>query len=209
MPGPEASDTPPLPLFRLGREPSLIEASLRLQGVDVSEGFMNMWFDHMFLPTLLAKSDPNARSGESSELISLMGGFTKRLILWGSDEVLAGYVRFRKVMTGQNIGKPKPLDPKLAEPERFFLVLRKDLGYRNRGLKDRDILALFINDLNEPYAASIEEILVASTPAVGSASGRSGEGVTRVPTSGDVAETSKKPSRSSPSQGRATARRRH
>lgn len=129
-----------------------IDAALRSQRVKVYEEFMDLWFDHMFLPQLLAKITPGGNAETSADLIKRMGGFTKALILWGSDDVLRGYIRFRKVMTKQHGGRPKPLDPTLAELELFFLVLQRDLGYRNRGIAERDILALFINDLNEPPA---------------------------------------------------------
>lgn len=127
-----------------------IEADQRKEKARVYEGFMNLWFDEMMLPSMLSRNDSAGDSASSEELIRKMGEFTKKVILWGSDDVVREYSNYRKLLTGQSSGEPRPLAPSLQGLERLFFAFRKDLGYQNRGLKERDLLALFINDLHEP-----------------------------------------------------------
>lgn len=131
-----------------------IEADQRKEKAKVYEGFMDLWFDEMMLPSMLAKNRASGDNQVSEDLMRSMGAFTKKVILWGSDDVVREYSTYRKLLTGQATGEPKPLDPKLAGLERLFFAFRKDLGYGNRRLGQRDLLALFINDLREPLPDS-------------------------------------------------------
>ncbi len=149
-----------------------IEADQRKEKAQVYEAFMTLWFDDMMLPGLLEKNRADKAGRVQDDLIRKMGNFTKKAILWGSDDVVKEYSSYRKMLTGQTASDPKPLDPKLAGLERLFFAFRKDLGYRNRGLAQRDLLALFINDLHEPTAGSIP--LSASDEPPSLPSGRNG-----------------------------------
>lgn len=135
-----------------------IEADQRREKAKVYEGFMDLWFDEIMLPAQLEKNR-TAPNRVSEELMRSMGNFTKKVILWGSDDVVREYLRYRNLQLGQSTGKFKPVDPKLEALERLFFAFRKDLGYANRGLAKRDLLALFINDLREPAMAPVESTL--------------------------------------------------
>jgi hypothetical protein len=98
-----------------------VEADQRREKAKVYQSFMDLWFDDMVLPGILEKQRSRRENPVSGELITKMGNFTKQVILWGSDDVLREYSRYRAVAIGQTMVRPKPLDPKLAGLERLFL----------------------------------------------------------------------------------------
>jgi len=79
-----------------------------------------------------------------------MEQFTPKLIVWGSDEVIAAYLRFKKLAVDSvaAVGA-KTLISSIIQLEELFYTIRRDLGHKNRNLKKLDILKLFINDLPE------------------------------------------------------------
>lgn len=67
--------------------------------------------------------------------------FTERIVVWGSDEVVDAFYRFRNsnnVDGGQGA---------ILCIEDMLLAIRKDLGHRNKSLSRGKILGLFINDI--------------------------------------------------------------
>jgi hypothetical protein len=78
------------------------------------------------------------------EAKTFMAEFNREFMVWGSDSVVAAWVRWRKHFA------KSPDDTK----EAMFLIedliraIRRDLGHRNKGLAEGDILAIFINDIH-------------------------------------------------------------
>lgn len=75
------------------------------------------------------------------EIIEFMIDFTQQLIVWGSDEVIAAFHRFRNL---SNTGDSKNV---LFLVEDLLLAIRKDLGHKNQGLSQGKLLGLFVNDI--------------------------------------------------------------
>lgn len=80
------------------------------------------------------------------ELISKMAWFTENIVVWGSDDLVIAWNKFR-VFSLSNNGLPN--HGILFEVENLLLAIRKDLGHGNRGVGRGKILALFINDIDK------------------------------------------------------------
>jgi len=71
-----------------------------------------------------------------------------RLMLWGSDKVLRLWFKLRSGSNSDGVYVLSLFDEIVRE-------IRKDLGYRNSGVKDGDVLKLFINDLDDEQMKAI------------------------------------------------------
>ena len=81
------------------------------------------------------------------EIIGLMADITEQLTIWGSDELLQEYHKFRMSSIRQAAGQAQdPREPLIAITD-LMLAIRKDLGHNNKGISRRTILGLFVNDL--------------------------------------------------------------
>lgn len=83
-----------------------------------------------------------------TEMVQFMSDFTQRIMVWGSDEVLAAWVKWRRLLTNETAMKASPMQPMFLYEE-LILAIRRDLGHRNRALVKGDILALFVNDIDQ------------------------------------------------------------
>jgi hypothetical protein len=95
-----------------------------------------------------------SKTGDSpteKETLDFVIGFNQRIMIWGADEVLAAWVKWRRFATEQAAASPEPLKL-LFLYEEVILAIRRDLGHKNKGLKRSDILALFVNDIGKQLA---------------------------------------------------------
>ncbi len=77
------------------------------------------------------------------EMLDFMMGFTQNIIVWGSDEVIDKFQKFRVASTS---GEQANI---LFIIEDILLAIRKDLGHKNKDLTKGKILSLFVNDINK------------------------------------------------------------
>ena len=82
------------------------------------------------------------------EMLEFMSSFNQRIMVWGADEVLAAWVKFRKFSVDENLMKAEPMRLMFLY-EDLIRAIRQDLGHKNRGLGRGDILALFVNDIEK------------------------------------------------------------
>lgn len=80
------------------------------------------------------------------EIITKMAWFTENLVIWGSDDLLLAWNRFRTYSI-QNSDNPS--FSMLFEVEKLLMAIRKDLGHGNKGIARGKILGLFVNDIDE------------------------------------------------------------
>lgn len=79
------------------------------------------------------------------EMVQQATAFTQNLIIWGSDEVIDAWFRFRnKSFHGDDSGVEV-----LFAVEQLLLAIRKDVGHENKRLVPGKVLGLFINDIHE------------------------------------------------------------
>lgn len=78
-------------------------------------------------------------------VMAVLGEFTEKVMVWGSDEVLRAWVDYRySAMQGPSDDDPQAV---LYSLEDLLLAFRKDLGLSNKRLKRADLLKLWVNDL--------------------------------------------------------------
>jgi len=80
-----------------------------------------------------------------AQVLQVLGPFTQKVVVWGSDEVLRAWVDFRyRSMQGPPKDNPQAT---LYDLENLLLAFRKDLGLSNKRLRKGDLLKLWVNDL--------------------------------------------------------------
>jgi ABC-type multidrug transport system fused ATPase/permease subunit len=86
------------------------------------------------------------KAPNEKEIIEFMSDNTQRIMIWGSDSVLAEFVKFRRLsLIADKLESPIDF---MITYEDFLKEIRKDLGHKNKGLKRGDILSLFVNDID-------------------------------------------------------------
>lgn len=82
---------------------------------------------------------------DEKEMLDDIYSFSKKLTLWGSNNVIRKWLDFTKTSQEQAI---KSTD-NLFVLEEIIFEIRKDMGQKRRGLKKGDILAFFVNDIKD------------------------------------------------------------
>lgn len=121
-----------------------IEQEQRRQKIPIYEEFMAFWFKAVVMP------EPGQQTVAESDVRAFMRDFTKRIITWGSDDVLKEYSEMMQsiyssgqVNVGENKGRGRDL---MLAWERVLFAIRRDLGHKNTGLGSGTLLSLFIKD---------------------------------------------------------------
>ncbi|MBE9610072.1 hypothetical protein [Chitinilyticum piscinae] len=79
------------------------------------------------------------------DMIKQMASFTENLVVWGADDVIDAWFKFRNnSIKGESSGITIMFDI-----ENLLLAIRQDLGHPNKGLTKGKILGLFINDIHD------------------------------------------------------------
>lgn len=113
-----------------------IEQQHRAAKIPVYEQFMQ------FLFRVFLGSKEGGTPVPEAEMMEFIVGFTQKLIVWGSDDVLRKYGVFRQTLTGENQGLKL-----MYNLEKLLYAIRSDIGHSNKDLKQGSLLKLFINDL--------------------------------------------------------------
>jgi hypothetical protein len=98
-----------------------------------------------FLFRLLFSEKIGEQPPNEKEIVKFFVQFTQKLIIWGSDDVVKSYEKFRVTLLN---------DPSksIFALEEVLLVIRRDLGHKNKGFKQGTILGLYINDIHDVLA---------------------------------------------------------
>lgn len=103
-----------------------------------------------FFFSILSAEKLGKKPPSEKEIIDFLNKFTQKLIVWGSDEVIAKYKSFRNASIEAATNPQENMGvASLLKFETLLLAIRKDLGHKNNGLKRGDVLALHINDIEE------------------------------------------------------------
>ena len=141
---------------RKSEKAQAIEQQIREKKTPVYENFIGIAFDIIWAGRNQAnqeQNDPSQRKqrgestkGKTPNPVERLQELTPDLIIWGTDEVIASWVEFRKVAANPN--KDKPMEIMLVF-EAFMSAIRKDLGHNDNLLKKGDLLKIFINDIDK------------------------------------------------------------
>lgn len=83
---------------------------------------------------------------DEQEIKIKMVWITENLVIWGSDDLLLAWYKFRKCLVKNAESSSYEI---LFEVEDILLAIRKDLGHDNKGINRGKILGLFINDIDD------------------------------------------------------------
>jgi hypothetical protein len=120
---------------------SLVQKEHRERKVPVYEDLMQFMFKVLM-------SSKTGESVSEKEMMDFMFNFNQRMMVWGSDEVLAAWVAWRR----QAVNGSEPLGL-MFRYEKLVFAIRQDLGHQNKKLGTGDILSLFINDIDQHLPA--------------------------------------------------------
>jgi len=111
-----------------------IEQEQRKQKIPVYEEFI------AFLFRILLADKLGDQPVTEKEMMKFVSGFAQKILVWGSDDVLAAYAVFRR------LGDTSSVQTVLAI-EKLLFAIRADVGHRNKNLRTGDLLSIFVNDL--------------------------------------------------------------
>ena len=80
-----------------------------------------------------------------SEMIQNMAKFTEKLVIWGSDDLVQAWYKFRMEAVD---GKTEGVNAAFSVEEILYAI-RQDLGHANKNLGKGKLLGLFINDIRD------------------------------------------------------------
>ncbi len=86
-----------------------------------------------------------------NEMIKFMAEITQELVIWGSDEMLNAFYKFRMTSIENTGGDSSNPFGVLIMVEDLLLAIRKDLGHKNKNVSRGKILGLFVNDLPSEF----------------------------------------------------------
>jgi hypothetical protein len=116
---------------------SLVQKEHREKKVPVYEDLMQFMFR-------ILMSSKTGEAVSEKEMMDFMVTFNQRMMVWGSDEVLASWVAWRKGAVSGS--EPFAL---MFRYEKLIFAIRRDLGHDNKKLGTGDILSLFVNDIDD------------------------------------------------------------
>lgn len=114
-----------------------IEQELRKQKAPIYEEFSDF---------LLNKVLKNQASED--EMKEFVINFHQKMLVWGGDNVIKAWVDFRKHVVEEVFQYQG-----LFLIENVLFAIRSDMGHSNKGLKQGDLLTLFINDMDKAMAS--------------------------------------------------------
>lgn len=118
-----------------------IFAHLREKKVPIYEKIINFIFSLTFAEKL-GKKQPTEK-----EMMKFMAEVTQELVIWGSDEMIDAFYKFRMKSIDSANGTEQNPNEILFTVESLLLAIRKDLGHKNKNMPKGKLLGLFVNDL--------------------------------------------------------------
>jgi hypothetical protein len=118
-----------------------ILAHLREKKIPTHEKIINFIFSITFAEKL-GKKQPTEK-----EMIKFMTEITQELVVWGSDEMIDAFYKFRMKSIDSTKTEKEISNEVLFTVENLLLAIRKDLGHKNKNMPKGKLLGLFVNDL--------------------------------------------------------------
>ena len=84
---------------------------------------------------------------KEQDIVRQMADITEKLTIWGSDELVEAYYKFRMASIRQAAGGSQDPREALIALTDLMLAVRRDLGHKNKNISRRKILGLFVNDV--------------------------------------------------------------
>lgn len=116
-------------------------AHLREKKVPTYEKMIDFIFSITFAEKI-GKKQPSEK-----EMIKFIAEITQELVIWGSDDMIDAFYKFRMRSIDSANGVQQEPAQILYSVENLLLAIRKDLGHSNRNMPKGKLLGLFVNDL--------------------------------------------------------------
>lgn len=139
----------------------LIEQEHRNRKRPAYERFMAFWF------VVFSGNRPGGTPLSQDEIIESLNTFTRKVIVWGSPEVVRTYSQFRNKALLAAALQGAAETPQATEAskafahaamvdalksfEKLLFAIRADLGHTTGELKERELLRLFVSDLDDAF----------------------------------------------------------
>ncbi|MFI0515366.1 hypothetical protein ACH3Y9_34040 [Streptomyces sp. WSLK1-5] len=94
----------------------------------------------------LMRTVMNPGSSSEDEVVQFLREITPNLITWASDDVLLAWSKFKRE------AQILPSEDTVFSFEELLSAIRRDFGHGGRQMQEGDLLALFINDIDEQLA---------------------------------------------------------
>lgn len=120
----------------------VIEEELRQRKIPIYEEFIK------FLFKIIGNEKLESESLNEKDMEKFFIEFTQKLMIWGSDEVIEQWSKYRKVSIEHFENGDSNLND-MFQLENILLAIRKDTGHKNKNLKKGDLLGLFVNDIEK------------------------------------------------------------
>ena len=88
----------------------------------------------------------NKKPPTEKEIFDFFQGFTEKIVVWGSDDVINAFYAFRAFAQKTQTKQSENI---LFVVETLFLAIRIDLGHKNKGLTKGKLLGLFVTDIEK------------------------------------------------------------
>ncbi|WP_126425183.1 hypothetical protein [Brevibacillus marinus] len=112
----------------------IIDKEMREKKIPVYNELIDFIFELM--------ANPGSKSVD--EMNNFIKEFTKKILVWGSDDIIVQWSNYRN--SAKKIESSKDPYVVLKELEKLLLAIRKDVGHKNKNLKEGVLLSMFIKD---------------------------------------------------------------
>jgi len=117
---------------------TLIKNELRQKKIPVYEEYIKFLFK-------ILESQKAGKSLNEQELTEFMLKFIQELLVWGADDVVIAFLKFKQASNSQH-DDPNAI---LFATEDLLLAIRRDLGHSNKDFSKGTLLGLFIVDIDK------------------------------------------------------------
>ncbi|ADU29406.1 hypothetical protein [Evansella cellulosilytica] len=101
-----------------------------------------------FLKFMFRVLDPNDNV-KDIEIKKFAKKFNPDLLIWGSSDVVQKYSEYRYAAVSNLKNENRDKINKFKEFETLLLSIRKDLGHKDKNVRENDFLRVFINDIDK------------------------------------------------------------
>lgn len=109
--------------------------TLREHKAELYTKLSKMFFD--LLKVTISDKTQSEIDKDTNGLVDQIYTCNQELIVWGSDDVVKKFISYR-----ENVRNPNTIFTSIGD---LFLSIRKDLGHKNTGLNNKNILKIFVN----------------------------------------------------------------
>jgi hypothetical protein len=129
-------------LQRRDERKKAIAQEIRTRKIEIYTRMLEHWFEIFGLGEDRSDAESERAIAAASTQIARL---TPLLLSWASDDVLSSWSKYRRAFSTPG-ADPVAL---MLGFEQFLFVVRRDVGHANKGLQTGDLLALWVNDVDE------------------------------------------------------------